>query len=1018
MGTPTSFVVRVHRAKLLVEGVVVATTHTVIAGDTLWGLAEQYYGEPRLHPVLAAANDIDDAENLEVGSSIVIPDLGSGRVHEVVPGDTLWALAQSYYGDGTLWPQIAGANGISEPGALPVGMSLWIPDLSAPAPPSSGDVELPHSARELYKATLVPLEARDAVVPADIDALTKAGSIRSLGLTQGETVMVRSRMRDAGDVAPVASPPRVSDRTFDTLMAFASALVPLLEPSAAQVAEIPSAELVSFAQELASLRREDLTARLGQGDDPESIGRAVNILNSVLVAAQTLSNSGTAVPIGLLNLERIEMVPAGIERGELVATIPLAPGEQTAVTYKEWSVTSQEFTKIVTDELEGVSETGVTDSTDLSQSTSSQTQHSNQFNITGTVQGGIPIISGSSTSTFNTQNGESDSATVSRKHAKSLTQKASSRSRQEHKVTIATRTETGSEQTSTRTLSNPGPNPIRIDYFSLMRKWHVRLYRYGLRLTYDVVVPEPAATMRRTYARLDQLRSQQGPFVFPYSPSDVNRDPVNANGAPDPNGKPRYLWLADKYKVAVPPYPDVHAPVSAEMNGSGNESWMYIALEFTVPEGTRIAELRVTANIGRHPNDENIHLNLIGTNIIIPSEPGGSIYFVDRLAQAPDGSNFLLNHTGQQKVTFLLDNSAAPFVRVKAILAHAPGVEEAWRNEVWNAIYGAAQTEYYAQQQQIGEEITELTERLFAVDTLTLRREENDEIMRSVLRFVLGKSFEYMPADVLSAFSAAAVNGVDLAHGIAFDQNTLNLSAEQWSAVRQHEDKVRFINQAIEWENVVSFLYSYFWDVPPSWPFIRDLRHPDATRQAFLRAGAARVVLTVRKGWEARWMRFAREGIIDTTTPDAPYLTIAKEIAAYDDRNYPGIPPANPARHAVRLQESVYTTTQTVLQPSVTPVTIEVEDSSGFLTGVPVVIDVHDERRIQESVVVVAIPDQAHITVAKLTFAHDGATSPVPLLQPGEKGALIAEWHEYTPNSGTDIAVTTSLRSTSGGYVG
>lgn len=35
--------------------------------------------------------------------------------------------------------------------------------------------------------------------------------------------------------------------------------------------------------------------------------------------------------------------------------------------------------------------------------------------------------------------------------------------------------------------------------------------------------------------------------------------------------------------------------------------------------------------------------------------------------------------------------------------------------------------------------------------------------------------------------------------------------------------------------------------------------------------------------------------------------------------------------------------------------------------------------------------------------------SPFAVLQPGNKGALIAEWFEYTPGSGTDIAVTNNL---------
>ncbi|MGO4426358.1 hypothetical protein AB4Z54_48560, partial [Streptomyces sp. MCAF7] len=157
-----------------------------------------------------------------------------------------------------------------------------------------------------------------------------------------------------------------------------------------------------------------------------------------------------------------------------------------------------EFSSIVTDSLETFSETGVTDNTELSQSTSSQQQHSNQFNITGTVSGGIPVISGSVTSGYTGQDAASQSATDSRKHATTLTQKASTRARQEHKVTITTTTVTGTSQTTTRTLKNPSAtNPIRIDYFSLMRKWRVRLYRYGMRQTYDVVLPEPATTMRR-----------------------------------------------------------------------------------------------------------------------------------------------------------------------------------------------------------------------------------------------------------------------------------------------------------------------------------------------------------------------------------------------------------------------------------------------------------------------------------------------------------------------------------------
>jgi hypothetical protein len=231
--------------------------------------------------------------------------------------------------------------------------------------------------------------------------------------------------------------------------------------------------------------------------------------------------------------------------------------------------------------------------------------------------------------------------------------------------------------------------------------------------------------------------------------------------------------------------------------------------------------------------------------------------------------------------------------------------------------------------------------------------------------------------------------------------------------LRQHEDLVRFINQAIECENVVTFLCSYFWDLPESWTFIRELRHPDATRQAFLRAGSARVVLTVRKGWEAKWMKYAQHGTVDAAdlAPPAtgPYLSIAQEIAAYDDRNYPGIPPANPARAAVRLEDAVFTTASVKVDPSTSTVTIAVASSVGFVVGLRVILDAEDDRHIQEAVVITEIPDDSHIIVASVTHPHDGTLEPFPVLQPGEKGALISEWYEYTPSSGIDIAVTSNL---------
>ena len=54
---------------------------------------------------------------------------GSGQVHTILRGQTLYSLAVKYYSDGQQWPRILEANAerISEPTKIPVGTKLIIP---------------------------------------------------------------------------------------------------------------------------------------------------------------------------------------------------------------------------------------------------------------------------------------------------------------------------------------------------------------------------------------------------------------------------------------------------------------------------------------------------------------------------------------------------------------------------------------------------------------------------------------------------------------------------------------------------------------------------------------------------------------------------------------------------------------------------------------------------------------------------------------------------------------------------
>src|SRR6476469_850752 len=102
-------------------------THTVLAGETLWALALRFYGDAELHRLITSASGIADPNVINVGQRLIMP--GFTR-YTVVAGETLSGLAQRFYGDAQLDWLIAGASGIAESNVINVGQQLIIPDIT------------------------------------------------------------------------------------------------------------------------------------------------------------------------------------------------------------------------------------------------------------------------------------------------------------------------------------------------------------------------------------------------------------------------------------------------------------------------------------------------------------------------------------------------------------------------------------------------------------------------------------------------------------------------------------------------------------------------------------------------------------------------------------------------------------------------------------------------------------------------------------------------------------------------
>lgn len=63
----------------------------------------------------------------EATTSLDNPAVTENKTHTVVKGDTLWGIAKKYYGNGAQYPKIASANGVSNPNLIKPGQVFTIP---------------------------------------------------------------------------------------------------------------------------------------------------------------------------------------------------------------------------------------------------------------------------------------------------------------------------------------------------------------------------------------------------------------------------------------------------------------------------------------------------------------------------------------------------------------------------------------------------------------------------------------------------------------------------------------------------------------------------------------------------------------------------------------------------------------------------------------------------------------------------------------------------------------------------
>ncbi|WP_294199464.1 hypothetical protein [uncultured Chryseobacterium sp.] len=123
------------------------------------------------------------------------------------------------------------------------------------------------------------------------------------------------------------------------------------------------------------------------------------------------------------------------------------------------------------------------------------------------------------------------------------------------------------------------------------------------------------------------------------------------------------------------------------------------------------------------------------------------------------------------------------------------------------------------------------------------------------------------------------------------EESFLNTEIRLDSTLDKYTAFVKFMEQAFEWEIMSYYFYPYYWGNRNNWDKMYQFDDNDATFRAFMQSGMARVIVTVRPGFEEAVRHFMATGQIwnggEVPVIDDPlFLSIVDEMRKTEGEKY------------------------------------------------------------------------------------------------------------------------------------
>lgn len=445
-------------------------------------------------------------------------------------------------------------------------------------------------------------------------------------------------------------------------------------------------------------------------------------------------------------------------------------------------------------------------------------------------------------------------------YAKEITERALDRVVQKVKEERTTKIiEEFSEEDTHGFDNRKGDNHISGVYRWVDKIYKNKVVNYGKRLMYEFMIPEPSSFHNEvTSGKKDKFTEV---LVKPIDPRTATLLALKDSNVMIPNV---YKHWAAIYNAEIEAYPDEEITVGESFTVLGHPNGAKIADtesnsgngKIKVPEGYKTTRaLGIFNASGANDFQGNI------LSLSIGNLTSKNVQAFRQATLTIDGE--MKDFEIEVPVSFTLGNHVAGDIVASVKCTLTEKAKQQWRLKAFNAIIEA----YEAKLAEYQEKLTE------AKATGEAKAKTNPGFYRQVENTILRKNcIAYM------------LGHENMGKNMLLGSNAKDLRVKNDAELDIYTSQVKFLEQAFEWDLMSYHFYPFYWANKEKWA---ELYNPneanDPIFRAFLQSGMARVILTVRPGFEEAVNWFMATGQVwnggQVPAVDDPlFVSIIKEL--------------------------------------------------------------------------------------------------------------------------------------------